>query len=170
MQAKRIFEACVCTSDLAEAERFYTRVLGLEVAKNFAPRGISFRCGLGVVIVFDPAHCEKMENGIPGHGTKGAGHVAFAAEADELPAWRAHLAACGVPIESEVEWESGGRSIYFRDPAGNSLELAPPTLWGLGSAEPVSEAYRAQADSAMRAGWKDPEMDDYNDYDAHRKP
>ena len=32
----------------------------------------------------------------------------------------------------EVPWPEGGRSIYFRDPAGNSLELAPPTLWGGG--------------------------------------
>jgi hypothetical protein len=32
----------------------------------------------------------------------------------------------------------------------------------------VRDAYRAQLDSAMRAGWDDPAMDDYNDYDAHR--
>jgi catechol 2,3-dioxygenase-like lactoylglutathione lyase family enzyme len=25
----------------------------------------------------------------------------------------------------------GGRSFYFRDPAGNSLELATPRIWGL---------------------------------------
>ena len=35
----------------------------------------------------------------------------------------------GVAIEAEVEWPSGGRSLYFRDPAGNVVELAPPTLW-----------------------------------------
>lgn len=34
----------------------------------------------------------------------------------------------------------------------------------------ISDTYRAQIDSAMRAGWNDPAMDDYNDYDAHRKP
>ncbi|HUH50108.1 MAG TPA: glyoxalase/bleomycin resistance/extradiol dioxygenase family protein, partial [Mycoplana sp.] len=26
---------------------------------------------------------------------------------------------------------TGARSIYFRDPAGNSLECAEPGLWGL---------------------------------------
>ncbi|MGN6582964.1 MAG: glyoxalase/bleomycin resistance/extradiol dioxygenase family protein, partial [Rhizobiaceae bacterium] len=26
---------------------------------------------------------------------------------------------------------SGGRSIYFRDPAGNSIEFAEPRIWGL---------------------------------------
>jgi hypothetical protein len=33
----------------------------------------------------------------------------------------------------------------------------------------LAETYRAQIDSAMRAGWADPVMDEYNDYDAHLK-
>jgi len=32
-------------------------------------------------------------------------------------------------VEKEINWEDGGTSIYFRDPAGNSVELAPATLW-----------------------------------------
>ncbi len=32
----------------------------------------------------------------------------------------------------------------------------------------LADTYRAQIASAMRAGWGDPEMDEYNDYDAHR--
>jgi catechol 2,3-dioxygenase-like lactoylglutathione lyase family enzyme len=42
------------------------------------------------------------------------------------------LEQAGVVIEQVVEWDQGSRSIYFRDPAGNSVELAPPTLWGGG--------------------------------------
>lgn len=34
----------------------------------------------------------------------------------------------------------------------------------------LSDTYGAQLDSAMKAGWEDPAMDEYNDYDAHRKP
>lgn len=34
----------------------------------------------------------------------------------------------------------------------------------------LADTYRAQVDSAMEAGWNDPAMDEYNDYDAHRKP
>jgi len=33
----------------------------------------------------------------------------------------------------------------------------------------LTDTYRAQIDAAMRAGWNDPVMDDYNNYDAHRK-
>jgi catechol 2,3-dioxygenase-like lactoylglutathione lyase family enzyme len=43
--------------------------------------------------------------------------------------WRERLEAHGVAIESVARWPRGGRSIYFRDPAGNSLELATPDLW-----------------------------------------
>jgi hypothetical protein len=35
-----------------------------------------------------------------------------------------------VEIEREVDWDEGGTSLYVRDPAGNSVELAPPTIWG----------------------------------------
>ncbi len=36
----------------------------------------------------------------------------------------------GVAIEAEFAWPRGGRSIYFRDPSGNSLEFANPSIWG----------------------------------------
>jgi hypothetical protein len=36
-----------------------------------------------------------------------------------------------VAIEADFEWPKGGRSIYFRDPAGNCLEFAEPKIWGL---------------------------------------
>jgi hypothetical protein len=34
----------------------------------------------------------------------------------------------------------------------------------------LADTYGAQVDSAMKAGWNDPAMDAYDDYDAHRKP
>jgi len=34
----------------------------------------------------------------------------------------------------------------------------------------LSDTYPAQMESAMRVGWADPQMDEYNDYDAHRQP
>ena len=32
----------------------------------------------------------------------------------------------------------------------------------------LNDTYVAQVDSAMQAGWSDPLMDQYNDYDSHR--
>jgi hypothetical protein len=34
----------------------------------------------------------------------------------------------------------------------------------------LANTYQAQIESAMRAGWDDPLMDEYNDYDRHHKP
>jgi catechol 2,3-dioxygenase-like lactoylglutathione lyase family enzyme len=72
-----------------------------------------------------------LSRDVPAHGSSGEGHLAFAVLASELQPWRDHLARHGIQIETEVEWESGGLSIYFRDPSGNSLELAPGHLWGM---------------------------------------
>lgn len=68
---------------------------------------------------------------VPVHGAAGAGHVAFAATAAELDALARRLPAAGVAIEADFRWPgSGARSIYLRDPAGNSVEFAEPRLWG----------------------------------------
>ena len=130
MKAHHLFETALYVDDLATAERFYVEVLGLEVQSRFPGRGLSLRCDSGVLLLFDPAVTRVRSSALPAHGAVGAGHIAFLATAEELPAWRDQLAAHGVAIEEEIDWEEGGRSIYFRDPAGNSLELAPPNLWG----------------------------------------
>ena len=56
--------------------------------------------------------------------------AALGVAAESLDAWRTHLAACGVAVEKELTWPRGGRSVYFRDPAGNSVELVTPGVWG----------------------------------------
>jgi catechol 2,3-dioxygenase-like lactoylglutathione lyase family enzyme len=66
---------------------------------------------------------------VPAHESGGPGHLAFAIDADALPAWEARIAELQIPIESRVTWERGGTSIYFRDPDDRLLELATPGLW-----------------------------------------
>ena len=64
------------------------------------------------------------------HGTHGAGHVCFRIDAEALAAWRERLERAGVAVEAEIAWPRGGTSLYVRDPAGNSVELAPALIWG----------------------------------------
>ncbi len=139
MRARQIFEACLYAEDLEAAAAFYQRVLGLEIVSLSAGRGFALRCGDGVVLIFNPQRTRINDMNVPVHGCTGAGHLAFLAQEHELPGWRAHLQQCGVPIEREVRWPEGGTSLYFRDPAGNSLELAPPTLWGFAGRRLASE-------------------------------
>jgi len=131
MRARRIFESVLYAADLEVAERFYRDVLGLELLRR-SDLFLVFRCEGGVLLVFDPERSEAPGRSVPLHGARGPGHLALAARPAELEGWRAQLAEAGVPIEAEVEWKEGGRSLYFRDPAGNSIELAPGTLWGGG--------------------------------------
>jgi steroid delta-isomerase-like uncharacterized protein len=131
-----ILETAVYVNNLTLAEQFYGGVLGLKKIFSVPGRQVVFRCGAGVLLVFDPdrARTEKIEiNGgvIPFHGTTGAGHVAFEVPEAELGQWRDRFRVAGVGIESEVHWPNGAHSIYFRDPAGNCLELATPTMWDL---------------------------------------
>jgi catechol 2,3-dioxygenase-like lactoylglutathione lyase family enzyme len=131
MQPSRIFETVLYAEDLPAAERFYHEALGLEVIER-GKLAVVFRCRDGVLLIFDPRRSAAAGRNVPSHGTSGAGHVAFAAKPEDLEAWRGQLRQAAIPIEAEVEWPEGGRSIYFRDPAGNIVELAPPTMWGGG--------------------------------------
>ncbi|HYH79748.1 MAG TPA: VOC family protein [Longimicrobium sp.] len=135
MQAREILETCLYADDLEAAERFYTDVLGLTRITAVPGRHVFFRCGGRVFLVFNPEKTAAGGGPVPGHGATGPGHACFAASAGELGGWREHLRARGVEIEQEVEWPGGGRSIYFRDPAGNSVELGTPSIWKLEDAE-----------------------------------
>jgi catechol 2,3-dioxygenase-like lactoylglutathione lyase family enzyme len=66
---------------------------------------------------------------VPGHGTQGPAHVAFAVDRLSVDSWIERLKELGVPVESRVRWSQGGESVYFRDPEGNSVELATPGTW-----------------------------------------
>lgn len=129
IRARRIFETSLYGRDLDELAGFYRRVIGLESIARFGDRGVALRCGQEVLLLFDPDESARSDGRVPAHGARGPGHVAFAVTREELPAWRTHLADCGVSIEAEVQWEDG-HSIYVRDPAGNSVELATPGIWG----------------------------------------
>ena len=127
-----ILEACLYAPDLEAAEDFYREVVGLEVYSRDPGRDVFFRCGQAMFLVFNPTRTSRDGNSpIPRHGTTGCGHVAFRIQAEEVEGWKEWLGGCGVEIEREIFWPGGGRSLYFRDPAGNSVELATASLWGL---------------------------------------
>ncbi|HRP80147.1 MAG TPA: VOC family protein [Aquamicrobium sp.] len=137
-----ILESALYVDDLDKAEAFYGGVLGLERISRVGNRHVFFRCGDGVLLLFNPAETVKppapdAKLPVPPHGTKGEGHLCFRATGEEIERFRAHLESHGVAIEADFHWPprgdepSGGRSIYFRDPAGNSLEIAEPRIWGL---------------------------------------
>lgn len=129
-----VLETCLYAADLAAAERFYSEVIGLSVHARVEGRHVFFRCGEAMFLVFNPSATALGMRVTSGdlrlqHGAEGPGHVAFRVSLSSLAGWRDKLAAAGVGIEAEVTWPGGGRSIYVRDPAGNSVELATAEVW-----------------------------------------
>lgn len=135
MRPSGVLETVLYAGDLAAAEVFYSDVLGLELYSRMPPRQLFYRCGDAMLLIFNPeVTCIPPAAGqlpVPPHGTSGHGHVCFGATASEIDDWRKRLLAKGVAIEADFEWPGGGRSIYFRDPAGNSIEFAEPRIWAL---------------------------------------
>ena len=136
MQPNDVLETVLYASDLDAVEAFYRDVLGLSPFAKMAGRQLFYKLPHQVLLIFNPdATNMPPASGalpVPPHGARGPGHVCFKAEAREIGLWREQLEARGVGIEADFVWPaSGGRSIYFRDPAGNCLEFAEPRIWGL---------------------------------------
>jgi catechol 2,3-dioxygenase-like lactoylglutathione lyase family enzyme len=128
-----VLETSLYVADLDRACDFYQRLFGLELMYRDGRMGAFAVVPGQVLLLFlhgatsEPA---PLPGGvIPPHGTTGAAHLCFAIPLGELAAWEAHLAALDIGIESRVIWKRGGTSLYFRDPDGNSLEVATPGLW-----------------------------------------
>jgi catechol 2,3-dioxygenase-like lactoylglutathione lyase family enzyme len=66
---------------------------------------------------------------IPGHSASGRSHLAFSIEAQEIEAWRQRLQSEGIAVESEVSWDGGAHSLYFRDPDEHLVELITRGFW-----------------------------------------
>lgn len=124
-------ETCLYVSDLEAAETFYRDVLGLEKISKAEGRHVFFKGESAVILLFNPeTTAQSSDSDIPLHGAHGSCHVAFETSLDDLADWRQHLKQHQIEIETEIDWPQGGKSIYFRDPDGNSLELVTPQTWG----------------------------------------
>ena len=130
----QILETAIYAVNLEETARFYETVLGLERIVSFPERHVFFRLENSVLLIFNPqstvlpSRDPKMP--VPSHGGIGPGHICFRASAAEIEQWSRKLSDALIEIEADFTWPAGGRSIYFRDPAGNSIEFAEPRIWG----------------------------------------
>lgn len=126
-----LVEIGVYAEDLDRAEQFYSAVLGLAIRGKEDGRHVFFQVGdRTMLLVFRPEATLRGDV-LPAHGARGPGHFALGIAPEDLDAWRRRLAEHGIAIEHEESWPRGGHSLYFRDPAGNSVELITPGVWGL---------------------------------------
>ena len=129
---RRLLETALYSDDIARTASFYEDLLGRPPMLR-SDRLIAFDAGEAtVLLIFHRGHAKPLATVgglVPGHDSTGPAHLAFAIDSSDLVSWESRLDSLGITIESRVAWDTGGVSIYFRDPDGHSVEMATPGLW-----------------------------------------
>ena len=119
--------------DVSASADFYHLLFGFPVLVSKERMAALDVEGKQILLLFkhgassEPVH---MTGGVlPPHDSEGTSHVAFAIRESDLEQWEGWLRERAVEVESKVEWDGGGRSLYFRDPDGHLLELVTPGVW-----------------------------------------
>ena len=130
-----LLETAVYVADVKRAAAFYRGLFEFPtlletdrlIALNVAGRGVLLLFQIGATS--EPL---TLPGGtVPAHGATGVNHFAFSIPASSIDAWREHLSRHDVAIESEVKWDRGAESLYFRDPDNHVVELITPGFWAL---------------------------------------
>jgi catechol 2,3-dioxygenase-like lactoylglutathione lyase family enzyme len=132
----QIVETILYTSSVPKLVQWYTNNLSVTPfiqAPGFA--GFSLPNN-SILLLFDRSTTvsgKQFPNGnIPPHGAESikGQHIAFACESKEtLEEWEQHLKLKGVEIEGKMDWDRGGKSIFFRDGDGHMLEIMTHGVW-----------------------------------------
>ena len=124
-----ILESSLYVSDLPRSVRFYQEIFGFPVISEFGERGCAMQAGTRQVLLLFKKRASRATS--TPHDADGELHLAFAIPASELSNWESWLEQRGVAVEEKRTWESGGWSLYFRDPDRHLLELATPGTWSI---------------------------------------
>ena len=127
----KALESALYVTDLGEATAFYSRLLNQQPRDLLPGRHAFFQLDGSVLLLFNAEQTRQVTDlPIPTHGSEGQGHFCLSSAPKGIDHWRQRLAELGIQLEIEFLWPNGARSLYFRDPSGNSLEIAEPKLWG----------------------------------------
>jgi catechol 2,3-dioxygenase-like lactoylglutathione lyase family enzyme len=115
---------------------FYTNILGLEFVSEEKDVYVFLKAGQSMLLIFNP-NKTFVRNGnnsaeLPPHGAFAPPsiiHFALEINEESYGYARSVLNQNNIKIEKEVTWEKGANSIYFRDPAGNLVEIITPGSW-----------------------------------------
>src|SRR6056297_97033 len=136
MELKKVLETCLYAKNLNDSEHFYSDILEFKLIRKEEGRHLFYRCGDSMLLIFNPDHTTEEQTyvndrPVPLHGAFGSIHVAFAVDQNEFKDWKSRLKRKSIKIESSIKWPGGLKSIYFRDPAGNSLEIIESGMWNI---------------------------------------
>ena len=107
--------------DMPRMRRFYADVMGFPVDHELGPRWIAYRVGANVLALTERGLL--FDDAPPPTGALSA-QLAFRVAPADVDRCAEELSRAGVPIESpptDQPW--GHRTLFFRDPDGNVLEI-----------------------------------------------
>ena len=107
--------ATVYVSNMDNAVRFYTDVLGLTLTNRFGDHWATVRAGNSLVVGLHPWSAKH-----PRPGTKGSVQLGLVWRDEPIQALAARLRAHGVPVSDIIE-SAEANYISFEDPDGNPI-------------------------------------------------
>ncbi len=132
MKINKVIETCIYSSDLQSMKKFYVEILGLSIIYEEDDKLVFLKAGRSVLLIFDPLRTSINNDRLPTHGAMtppSSIHFAMEIEEQEYQPCKELLVRNGIAIEKEVEWNWNTKSLYFRDPSGNLVELITPGGW-----------------------------------------
>jgi catechol-2,3-dioxygenase len=132
MKINKVIETCIYSSDLESMKKFYVDIVGLSVIQEESDKLIFLKAGKSMLLIFDPLRTSVNNGGLPIHGAMtppSSIHFAMEIEEKEYQTCKEDLGRNGIAIQKEVNWDGKTKSLYFRDPAGNLVELITSGGW-----------------------------------------
>jgi catechol 2,3-dioxygenase-like lactoylglutathione lyase family enzyme len=120
---------------------FYVNILGLEFVSEEKDRYVFLKAGQSMLLIFNPnktlsnadvSNRSSSTTQFPAHGAftpPSIIHFALEIEQQNYDNAKQMLKEKNIKVENEVTWDKGTNSIYFRDPAGNLVEIITPGSW-----------------------------------------
>jgi catechol 2,3-dioxygenase-like lactoylglutathione lyase family enzyme len=118
---RQIDYTVIYARDMAAMRRFYGGVLGFELLRELSPRWIEYKVGGNTLALAERSG--RVNDLAPPVGTLSL-QLAFRVAPPMVDSCANELAAAGVNIESPpTDQVFGHRTLFFRDPDGNLLEI-----------------------------------------------
>ena len=128
---KTIDHVVLRVRDMQNSLRFYTQIVGCEIAKQRPDLGlVHLRAGASMIDLVDVNGMLGRKGGMPPDARQqNVDHFCLRIEPFNEDALLTYLRSQGIdvdPAESRYGAEGDGPSIYFSDPDGNRIELKGP--------------------------------------------
>jgi catechol 2,3-dioxygenase-like lactoylglutathione lyase family enzyme len=118
---KAIDYTVIFVRDMASMRNFYEGALGFQVARELSPKWIEYQLGNNTLALATPT---RTSADAPTPDGSASLQLAFKVATAEVDQCAAELVRRGIPLMSPPTDQSfGHRTLFFRDPDGNLLEI-----------------------------------------------